>query len=366
MSFPVPEYSRKQVQRAGDVLAKYKMPDVTDFDKWIDAYRVLTNWRACHGYPINTFQSTLRTKLKKIDADALVAQRLKRLPSIINKLQRLHGMNLARMQDIGGLRAVVSTLPQLKILYDDYKNTRFTHALVAEYDYVANPKKSGYRSIHLVYKYKLRQESKYDGLQLELQLRTKLQHAWATAVETMGTFLEHSLKSSEGPDEWLDFFSLVSSAFAHSEKTPLVPGYENFTKEQTYRMTAEHAIRLDVHDKLKRFSTAVKSIPTTGSASRAYYLVELQLTGDDTNVKITSFARDKLEEANLEYSKAEQKISELVPVQVVLVSAGSIESLRRAYPNYFLDTHEFLIQLGKITDSKYAKPLATAQRTERD
>lgn len=41
-------------------------------------------------------------------------------------------------------------------------------------------------------------------------------------------------------------------------------------------------------------------------------------------------------------------------VQVVLVSAGSIESLKRAYPNYFLDTHEFLKQLDKIIRSKFA------------
>ncbi len=45
-------------------------------------------------------------------------------------------------------------------------------------------------------------------LLIELQLRTRLQHEWATAVETMGTFLQSSLKSSQGPEEWLDFFSL--------------------------------------------------------------------------------------------------------------------------------------------------------------
>ena len=119
-------------------------------------------------------------------------------------------MSLSRMQDIGGLRAVVSTLPHLKKLHDEYKKIGFSHKLISEYNYVEAPKPSGYRSIHLVYKYKLRNESPYDGLQLELQFRTRLQHAWATAVETVGTFLEQSLKSSEGPDEWLNFFSLVS------------------------------------------------------------------------------------------------------------------------------------------------------------
>jgi putative GTP pyrophosphokinase len=111
MSFPVPEYSRKQVQRAGDTLVAFENADEDspEIQDWYAAFLVLTNWRACHGYPINTFQATLRNKLKKIDRDALVAQRLKRTPSILNKLSRIKGMNLARMQDIGGLRAVVST-----------------------------------------------------------------------------------------------------------------------------------------------------------------------------------------------------------------------------------------------------------------
>ncbi|MGX9772721.1 RelA/SpoT domain-containing protein [Janthinobacterium aestuarii] len=356
MSYPLPEFSRKQVQKAGDTLVAAGGQDgyKINMDEWSHAFVVLTNWRACHGYPINTFQATLRKKLSKIDSEALVAQRLKRTPSIINKLTRLKGMNLARMQDIGGLRAVVSTLPQLHALFSEYKSTRLTHTLLAEYDYVGFPKPSGYRSIHLVYKYKARTESPYDGLQLELQLRTKLQHAWATAVETMGTFLEHSLKSSEGPDEWLDFFSLVSSAFAHVEQMPLVPGYEHMSRSETFLKTSREAIRLGVIDKLKRYSTAVRAIPTTGSTRGAYYLVELQLTGEDTNVTITSFARDKLEEANSKYSLAEQRASAnpSVPMQVVLVSAGSIDSLKRAYPNYFLDTHEFLKQLDQITSAK--------------
>jgi len=345
MSFPTPRFSRTQVQRAGELLISDD--GVDDLAKWLNAFEVLSNWRACHGYPINTFQATLRTKLKKIDATALVAQRLKRTPSILNKLTRFPGMSLSRMQDIGGLRAVVSSPAQLNVLYIDYKQTNFTHALVSEYDYVNQPKTSGYRSIHLVYKYKLRKQSPYDGLQIELQLRTKLQHAWATAVETVGTFLEHSLKSSEGPDEWLKFFSLVSSAFAHLEKTPLVPGYETLSKEETFINTTNEAARLGVRNLLMGYSSAVQAIPSSGLRS-AYYLVELELGGPSKNVNITPFSRDRLEEANIRYSELEQEVAKGKSAQVVLVAAGSIDSLKRAYPNYFLDTHEFLKHLEKI------------------
>lgn len=104
MTWPTPKYSRNQVSKAGDLLSVIDAGDgdISDLDAWIHAYEILANWRACHGYPINTFQATLRTRLKKIDEKALVAQRLKRTPSILNKLRRFKGMNLARMQDIGG------------------------------------------------------------------------------------------------------------------------------------------------------------------------------------------------------------------------------------------------------------------------
>ena len=77
MAWPVPEFSKSAVTKAGQILAGHIDGD----PDW--ATTVLTNWRSCHGYPINTFQATLRSKLKNIDEPAIVAQRLKRTPSII-------------------------------------------------------------------------------------------------------------------------------------------------------------------------------------------------------------------------------------------------------------------------------------------
>lgn len=44
-----------------------------------------------------------------------------------------------------------------------------------------------------------------------------MQHAWATAVETLGFFKKQSLKSSSGDAKWLVFFQLASAAFARVE-----------------------------------------------------------------------------------------------------------------------------------------------------
>ena len=57
-----------------------------------------------------------------------------------------------------------------------------------------------------------------------MQLRTKLQHAWAPAVETVGTFIRQALKSSQGEEEWLRFSAFMGTAIALREKQSLVPG----------------------------------------------------------------------------------------------------------------------------------------------
>jgi len=309
------------------------------------ALSILNNWRSCHGYPINTFQATLRNKLKSIDSTALVAQRLKRLPSIILKLKRYKTMQLARMQDIGGLRAVVSSLKKVRELEINYKASRFKHELCGFYDYINNPKPSGYRSIHLVYKNRNPIIPEYDGLYIELQIRTRLQHAWATAVETMGTYLDYALKSSEGPEEWLNFFSLVGSAFAYLENTPPVPGHDTLSKESTFYSVIEKMHSLEVKDKLMAFSVATQHVQTDRKKG-SYHLIILDF--ERRRVRIKTYTKDNLTQASKDYGKIEREISEGKHLQAVLVSAGSIKSLRQAYPNYFLDTQAFIKQLDRV------------------
>lgn len=345
MAYAIPRYSNKDITKAGDIL----IGKSTNIEELSWAFNVFSNFRASHSYPMNTFQATLRMKLKSIEPNAIVVTRLKRIPSILAKLSREKGMNLARMQDLGGLRAIVRTVMQVNRLYSSYKRSRFLHELCGEKNYILHPKASGYRSVHLVYKYKKKDESPYNGLRLEIQIRTKIQHAWATAVETLGTFINHSLKSSEGPEEWLSFFSLASSAFAHMESCPAVPGYEHLSKEETYSRTIIEAERLHVHDQLATYSSAVRALSSTQSKGD-YYL----LTLDPINKAIIYRAYNffDLDKANHDYLEAERSIIPDSGKQVVLVAANSITALKRAYPNYFLDTHEFLQLLSKLESIK--------------
>jgi len=363
MAWPTPQFSRGQVNRAGELL----VASASSTEDLVWAQRVLGNWRACHGYPINTFQATLRQKLKRIDPEALVAQRLKRTPSILAKLRRFDSMQLARMQDIGGLRAVVKSLAKVRFLHEEYKHSRFKHELVDVKDYIAEPKTDGYRSVHLVFRYNNDLAPAYTGLRLELQIRTRLQHAWATAVETMSTFLGQALKARQGERRWLEFFEVTGSAFAHLERSPLVPGYNTLSKQDTFSEVAAKEEALQVLDKLRGFSVALDKI--TGDQSRgSYHLVVLD--SQRKTVSIRPYARERLDQAIADYATAEARINAGEQIEVVLVSAGPIDLLRRAYPNYFLDTEDFISRVeriieagrGKVANKRFQRPTLTRRR----
>lgn len=341
MAFVVPNFSKTQVSKAGSILiSKSATPE-----EHRDALELLNHWRACHAYPINTFQATLRDRLRRLNIDALVAQRLKRTPSILKKLERNPGMQMARMQDIGGLRAVVSSIAEVKKIHKLYSDINFNHIKDGEDDYIKYPKSSGYRSLHLIYKYKNPGNPKYDGLRVELQIRTKLQHAWATAVETIGTFLDQSLKSSEGSKEWLDYFKVVSAAFAHLEKCPTSREFTNLSFQDICELVKSETLRMDVIRKLNSFSIATNAIEKK-KVQGNYHIILLD--AKDKTVQISSYGQQRIEEANYHYASIESSIQSNTDKQVVLVATNSIKALKKAYPNYFLDTKEFINALRKV------------------
>ena len=348
MAFVEPEFTRSQITRAGRILA---MPSKHSRDDLLWALDVLANWRACHAYPMNTFQATLRMRLRKSFGKSIVAQRLKRSPSIISKLQRFKGMELARMQDIAGLRTILGTVSLARKLEARYVDPLFPHPLTSHKNYIDEPKADGYRSIHLIFRYANKQAPAYDGLSLELQIRTNLQHAWATAVETMGTFLGQALKSGQGDAEWRTFFTLVSAAFAVIEKSASVPGYEGHSPSEIFAELTSMEQRLRVTEKLQGFAVAAGHI-TREKGKGTYHLIVLD--SSTRSVTIRPYAIAHLEQAASDYAKVEARTRAGEQLEAVLVSAGPIDALRKAYPNYFLDTQAFIRQIQMIV-SEVAK-----------
>ena len=328
------EYSRNQIIKAVKTIRK----DESTNDEIVAATKIIDNWRAAHAYPLHVIYMHLR-RMGAINSKIVVAERLKRLDSIIKKLKREPNMNLWTMQDLGGCRFIVPSLDMVYHYSQKYEASRKRHILKNEYDYIKNPKPSGYRSLHIVYEYHSDDVETYNkNMLIEVQYRTHLQHLWATAVETMGLFTKQAIKSGQGSEDVKRFFVLVSSLFAIQEGCPVVPGTIEDIDELVSEIEAINA-RCNFLDMLSAIRVAVDHQNRAELDKQGYNI--LILNYETRRLSIKYFKPSETDEANEVYSQIESTRAES-KIDAVLVRVSSYQALRSAYPNYFSDIGEFV------------------------
>ena len=332
------DYSRKAVGRAGATLQEGRYPA----EEYSQALEVLSNWRASHIYPLSKIQNLLYKRAKKVDSKALIAQRLKRTPSIINKLKLMKNSQLHRMQDIGGCRAILSDISKVYELRNNIVNKFSNHILQKEDDRIKVMAESGYRSIHLIYKFQVYKHTEFNNHLIEIQLRTKLQHAWATAVEILGTYLNEALKSSQGSKEVLGLLKKISLLFSYHEKT------YDISPQSIGNLKAD--IANDIHDldivtQLRAFSVTTKTIDSK-KYKDGYALLYLDTTKMVVNIQW--FNKNNQQHAIDKYLEYEKESIDKSNDNIVLVSIENTKLLRKTYPNYFADSKYFISELEKL------------------
>ena len=340
MTEAAPRHSRGQVDRAGAIL---KNESATTADRGM-ARRVVDRWRRQHRIPLVEMRSLLYRRTLRLTTDGVVAQRLKRFPSVESKLRRFPTLKLSQMQDLGGCRAVVPSVREVEALGERWKNGRQEHELLRETDYVAKPKPDGYRSLHLVYRFRTRsaERAALDGLRIEIQIRSLMQHAWATAVETVDLLQETGLKiGRSGNDDWKRFFALMATAHAMEEESPTVPGTPA-ARADLRSEVRELSQRLGARTVLGALAPVVKEVVK----GRGWALVTLRAA--DLEVDIQPYSPRQFGRAQDRYLRLEHQYEDDPTVQVCLVSTDSADTLRKAYPNYFLDVRPFVKSLRRF------------------
>jgi len=121
-------------------------------------------------------------------------------------------------------------------------------------------------------------------------------------------------------------------------------------KRELLKELRDYAQRLDVVNALEAYGRALE-IPSRFSKHvtrhAEYYLLELDPIAKALTLQ--PFEKNRLEEATQYYLEAEKRLPDQQPgTQVVLVSVQSLSALRRAYPNYFLDTDVFIQTVNDI------------------
>ena len=98
-------------------------------------------------------------------------------------------------------------------------------------------------------------------------------------------------------------------------------------------------------------SVAADAIYRTGGSGRGWSYHLIILNSIQRTVRTESYNRGSFREAVEAYEKWETKAARGETIEPVLVSAGPMDQLRRAYPNFFLDIGDFVRYVADIVNT---------------
>lgn len=285
-------------------------------------------------------QAILRNRTKGLKVS--VAQRHKRKTTIFDKLTRLPRMQLARMDDVAGCRLIFRSIKDLQVFRSQFHRARFNHKLRNEpdkYDYLKCAKPTGYRGIHDIYEYNVNSETgkALAGLYIEIQYRTLVQHAWATAVEVIGFVTQSQPKFQRGDTRYEQAMALASEMLARAHEQQTGP-FPNASDQEVLNKFLALDNELHLMQTLRGLNSAKGDVT------------------DERNSILIFSKQGELEVRNFrEATDALRALFELeknMPDRdIVLVRADTSEEVRLAFRNYFTDAREFV----RLVDSACAK-----------
>lgn len=323
MADTFPGGSKSAVNRAGDAV-RAGTPTEAHLE-------CINEWRAAHAHVLNTFQSMLRNRTR--GTGIVVAQRHKRRLTIFDKLQREPDMALARMDDIAGCRLIFESREELYAFRLALHQARFKHRLrndVEKYDYILRPKDSGYRGVHDVYAYDVASEvgERLKGLNVEIQYRTLVQHAWATANEIVGQVTGSQPKFQRGDVRYLRCMALTSEILARAHENSVGPCKTLGDAEVVAEFQALNR-EIALLDRLKLLDELTEEVSQNENMILMFY--------SSSEVEIKTFRSAPEAIAALFELEKQQPDRDLV-----LVRADSTDAVRLAFRNYFSDAKDFI------------------------
>jgi ppGpp synthetase/RelA/SpoT-type nucleotidyltranferase len=350
--FPNLEFDKQQIVQAGEALSGDLIWNDNTAEHIRQVFRIANNWRDSHIHPMRRLRHELMGNLRSLKVRGITAARLKRMRSIRKKLQT-QPIKLDRIQDLAGCRAIVPNISDVNAVVDRLR-TSAKHKLHRETDYINKPRSTGYRSHHIIFEFRPEiGEEIFDGRRVEIQIRTRLQHSWATAVEAVGLFRREDLKGSRGDDSWLRLFQLMSQEFALAEGC-LEESVE--ARAARVREIRDLEQELEATNTLENLSQAVRfteSYYMPANARTEFFLI--RYNNADNRVSVEPYSNPYVGARSYDSAESSDNRTGKNSLTAVLVEVDKIENLREAYPNYFGDVQLFNSNLKQITQGDHAQ-----------
>ncbi|MGB3591003.1 MAG: hypothetical protein WBA16_04890 [Nonlabens sp.] len=325
--------SNEKINKLGKRIRENDVP-LSNYD-----LETLQDFRLSYYEPMRTTFNHLVAIKSKVRTSAIVAFRLKRISTIINKLSRERGMKLSRMGDIAGLRVIVDNDKEVFKLRDIIANQFQTSGSIR--DYISSPKPIGYRGVHI---YIIDNNS---GKRIEIQLRTVKHHNWSTLVEITDFIYGTRLKEIgyESDPEFAKFHSLMSS-----DKE-----LETDEAELVYKILEQRDFINRLSELFRRNSEEVRAQWNPKMSKNKFFLIE----ASKNSVPIIKGFRD-YNKAEAQYFKqySNSKNTEIV---LAAISKPSFSQLSLAYSNYILSYHTFISDAEDIVKNLVIRSLELGQ-----
>lgn len=271
---------------------------------------------------------TISEEVDKIDSKAICTYRIKRVESIISKLRRYHNTSLVTMEDLAGCRCILSSRLSIPRLVDAIKRRL---NVTRTRDYITEIPDTGYKSYHLTI-----QDDNNPKLKIEIQLRSRVHHNWATLVEITDQVLGTKIKENHDIPDLMEFHKI-------------------FSKNETELTIQDKRRLLEIADKYDYVSRIGQLFIHNNQKMRSLYN-EISTTTDTfflietSNRELLSFLHfndfQEAEEAYIrQYAELSKHGNSSSNLLLFHVQQPDFDAISMAYSNYFLIYNELFYRL---------------------
>lgn len=318
------EFSHKSIDKLGKRLV------INEND---DDLNLLQEYRKTFDKPLQNVFSVISQIYRR---DCIFAFRIKRLDSIIRKLKRFENnsgkkMVLSRMVDIAGCRCIVESKSK-----SDLKQKSIVKKINERLDVVdsrnyLDGKASGYKAIHLYVK--------ECEKQIEIQIRTKNQHNWATLVEIIDLLFDKKTKEGEQAGPLNEFEMLFSKVGKLNDDEVL----------RLIEIEREYDVFKKMCDTFSsNYINVRKQWVAKSRRGYHYFVISAGKTNEIIETSIEGFKDFESAEQFYFEQFLENKLTNMV---LIYTEERNFEKICMAYSNYMLATHGFFDKYKSLLES---------------
>lgn len=281
--------------------------------------------------PLTNIYNLVNKEAHQVHKGNVSSFRIKKIETIVSKLKRMEKSKndrtgLKQIYDIAGCRFIVDSVKQLYELKSNLEKelNSLSHLSFKVKDKTISLDKGGYKAIHFVISCNNFKPSR----KVEVQLRTKEQHSWATLVEIVDVVFRTKIKEGDYSD--YDLFRFLK---LYSERKDL----DISSAETLIELERRKGVYLKLLKVFKDNILRVRDIWFFQADTKSsFFLFEIQ----NKEVKsISTFSN--IENAEKQYFDKFNE-SEKTDLMLAKLNAKKFSEFCLAYSNYILVDHRFI------------------------